>query len=145
MERGLIRVSVIAFCHDGRGNYLISKRSQGCRDEQGTWEPVAGGGVKFGEKIDDAVRREIREEAGGASVEAVEYLGYSDVFRVQNAIETHWIAHNFRVQINPADAKIGEPHKCDEQRWVTIAELEQMENLHSQFPAFLEKYRERLQ
>jgi hypothetical protein len=51
---------------------------------------------------------------------------------------------DFRALIDPADAKIGEPHKCDEQRWVTIDELEKMEDLHSQFPLFIEKYRKQL-
>ncbi len=143
MEKGLIRVSVIAFCHDGKGNYLLGKRSMQCRDEQGKWDPVAGGGLKFGESIEDAARREIKEE-GCADVQSLEFLGYRDVFREIDGQPTHWVAMDFRALINPADAKIGEPHKCDEQRWVTISELEQMRDLHSQFPAFISKYKERL-
>ncbi len=143
MEKGLIRISVIAICHDGAGNYLIGKRSAQCRDEQGKWEPVGGGGLKFGETIEDAARREIKEE-GSAEVKKLEFLGYRDVFREQNAQPTHWVAFDFRALINPRDAKINEPHKCDEQRWVTIDELSGMPDLHSQFPAFLEKYKESL-
>ena len=141
MEKGLIRVSVIAFCHDGNGNYLLSKRSAACRDEQGKWEPVAGGGLKFGETAEDATRREIKEE-GCADVLTLEFLGYRDVFREHDGNPTHWLAMDFRALINPAEAKIGEPHKCDEQRWVTIEELEKMDDLHSQFPIFIEKYRD---
>ncbi len=110
MDKGLIRVSVITICHDGSGKYLLGKRSQNCRDEQGKWEPVGGGGLKFGETIEGS--------------------------------PTHWLAMDFRALIDPAEAKIGEPHKCDEQRWVTIDELASMEDLHSQFPAFLEKYKD---
>ncbi len=141
MDKGLIRVSVITICHDGNGKYLLGKRSQNCRDEQGKWEPVGGGGLKFGETIEDAARREIKEE-GGADVQNLEFLGYRDVFREHEGSPTHWLAMDFRALIDPAKAKIGEPHKCDEQRWVTIDELASMEDLHSQFPAFLEKYKD---
>ena len=143
MMQNLIRVSVIPFCHDGQGKYLLAKRSQNTRDEQGMWEPAGGGGLKFGESIEDGVRREIQEEIG-ASVEELEFLGYRDVMREQNGTPTHWIAFDFRAKINPADAQIMEPEKCDEHRWVTIEDLKQMENLHSQFPVFIERYEFRL-
>ena len=137
---GLIRVSVITACHDGAGRYLISKRSQQCRDEQGKWEPVAGGGLKFGETLEAAARREILEECGAEALD-LEYIGYMDVFREIDGKPTHWVAANFRAKIDPAQARITEPHKCDEQRWVTIEELEKLDNLHSQYPPFLNKYR----
>lgn len=138
---GLIRISVITICHDGKGKYLLGKRSVNCRDEQGKWEPVGGGGLKFGEGIEEAARREIKEE-GCANVKELEFLGYRDVFREQEGKMTHWLAMDFKALIDPSEAKIGEPHKCDEQRWVTIDELVSLDNLHSQFPAFLEKYKE---
>lgn len=132
---------MITFCHDGKGNYAISKRSPNCRDEQGRWEPVAGGGLKFNEKVEDAARREILEEAC-VEVEELEFIGYRDVFREIDGQKTHWIAFDFRAKVDPSKVKIGEPHKCDEQRWVTIDELVAMNDLHSQFPAFIEKYKE---
>lgn len=143
MEKGLIRVSVIAFYHDGKGRYLLGKRSANCRDEQGRWDPVAGGGLKFGETVEDAARREIMEE-GCAEAKELEFLGYRNVFREQDGQPTHWVAMDFRALIDPAEAKIGEPHKCDEQKWVTIDELERMPDLHSQFPVFIESYRSKL-
>ena len=77
-------------------------------------------------------------------MQELEFLGYRDVFRDQDGQSTHWIAMDFRALIDPAEAKIGEPHKCDGQKWATIKELEAMEDLHSQFPAFIEKYRDKL-
>ena len=145
MMQNLIRVSVVSFCHDGNGRYLLGKRSLTTRDEQGRWEPAGGGGVKFGEGVEDAARREILEEVG-ASVEELEFLGYRDVFREQNGAQTHWIAFDFRAKINPQEARIMEPEKCDEHRWITIEELEQMQanKIHSQFPVFIQKYRNQL-
>jgi ADP-ribose pyrophosphatase YjhB (NUDIX family) len=45
-----------------------------CRDEQGMWDG-GGGGLKFGEKIEDAVVREIKEEYC-ATPKKIEFLGY---------------------------------------------------------------------
>ena len=84
------------------------------------------------------------KEEGGADIKELDFLGYRDVFREQDGKMTHWLAMDFRARIDPMEAKICEPHKCDEQRWVTIEELASMDDLHSQFPAFLEKYKEAL-
>ena len=139
---GIIRTGVCFFCHDGSGKYLLSKRSKNCRDEQGTWDP-GGGGLKFGEKVEDAVHREVREEYGATPV-GVEFMGFRDVFRTQDNKETHWITFDFRIHVDPSQVKNAEPHKCDGLQWVTIPQLKTFsEPLHSQFPAFFEKYKER--
>ena len=44
-----VGVGTVFFCDDGKGKFLMSKRSQKCRDEKGRWE-VAGGGLKWGVK-----------------------------------------------------------------------------------------------
>jgi 8-oxo-dGTP diphosphatase len=138
---GIIRVNVTFFCHDGNGRYLIQKRSQNARDEQGLWD-CGGGGLKFGEKIEDAVRREVLEEYGTEVLE-MGFIGFRDIFRVQNGTPTHWVDFDFKVCIDPLQTKIGEPHKCDAIRWMSRSELEQFsEPLHSQFPHFLEKYKQ---
>ena len=140
---GIIRVSVCFFCHDGAGKYLVAKRSKQARDEHGRWDPGAGG-LKFGETLEDAVCREIQEEYSTKPL-TIEHLGYRDVFREQNGTPTHWVAHDFRVLVDPTEVKIGEPHKCDELRWGTIEEIKNLdEELHSQFPAFFAKHEGKL-
>ena len=137
---GIIRTGVCFFLHDGSGNYLISLRSKNCRDEQGRWDP-GGGGLKFGETIEEGVRREVREEYAAEPL-VLEFMGYRDVFRNIDGKKTHWIMFDFRVHVNPAEVKNMEPHKCDELRWVSISEVEQYpEPVHSQFPAYLKKNR----
>ncbi len=137
-------ITIVFFCHDGNGKYLISKRSKNARDEQGAWDPGAGG-LKFGERIiEDALARELKEEYCTKPI-AIDFLGFRDVHRVHNDKPTHWVGLDFRVQIDPSEVKIGEPHKCDELRWVTYDELVNFsEPLHSQFPFFLEKYADQL-
>lgn len=63
MRKGIdcIGVTVVFFCHDGKGNFVLSKRSKNTRDEQGRWDP-GGGALEIHERIEDAIRREVREE-----------------------------------------------------------------------------------
>ena len=138
-----VRVGCALFCHNGTGKYLINKRSANCRDEHNTWDP-GGGGVDFGERVEDTVRREVREEYCTEPLK-VELLGFRDVFREQNGEPTHWVMFDFKVRVNPEEVAIGEPHKCDGLRWITIEELASFtEPLHSKFPFFLKKYAEKL-
>lgn len=137
---GIIRTGVCFFCHDGAGNFLISKRSAQARDEHGTWEE-GGGGLKFGEKIEEALHREIREEYCATPI-AVEFLGYRDILREQKGAKTHWIMFDFKVHVDPVQVQIGEPHKCDELQWVTLEGIENFsEPLHPQFKLSFNKYR----
>ena len=53
-----VRPSVCAVIYDRRGRLLLQQRSDG-----GQWG-LPGGGVEIGESLDEAVRREVREETG---------------------------------------------------------------------------------
>ena len=141
MKKGLdyTGISVVTMCHDGNGKYLIEHRSDKCRDEQGTWSPAGGGAVEPHESLEDAVRREVQEECG-ANAFNIEFMGYREVFRETKEGVTHWIAFDFKAQINPEEASIQEPEKCFEHRWCSIAEIPDPK--HSQFPLYLEKYKD---
>lgn len=132
-----IGLAVVTFCHDGEGKYLVGKRSDMCRDEQGHWEPVGSGGVELHETLEDAVRREVREESG-AEARDIEFMGYREVFRIIDGVKSHWIAFDFKARIDSVKASIQEPHKCTAFTWCTPDEIP--EPRHSQFSAFLEKY-----
>lgn len=142
MEKGIDYpgITVVFFCHDGNGNYLLSKRSTNCRDEHGCWDP-GGGGVDFGERIEDVLKREIKEEYC-ADVLEYEEFGFLDVHREHAGKPTHWIALLYRVLVDPSQVANGEPHKFDAIDWFRIDNLP--EPLHSQFPAVLKKYRTEL-
>ncbi len=136
-----IGVAVVYFCHDGKGNVLFAKRSQNSRDEQGRWD-IGGGGVEFGETVEQTLKKEIKEEYN-AQVISFEFLGFRDVHRIHDGQPTHWIALDYKVLISPDNVKIGEPDKFDDIGWFTIDALPTP--VHSQFPEFLAKYRESLQ
>ncbi|MCD5381920.1 MAG: NUDIX domain-containing protein [Candidatus Pacebacteria bacterium] len=133
--------AVTTFCHDGNGRCLLGLRSDKCRDEHGRWDPIGSGGIEVGDTIEDTVHREVKEECG-SEVVAMEFLGHREVFREQNGTKTHWIQFDFKVQVNPDQVRIMEPEKCLALEWYTLDALP--EPMHSQFPTFLEKYKDKL-
>ncbi|MCA9354187.1 MAG: NUDIX hydrolase [Candidatus Kaiserbacteria bacterium] len=143
MKKGFdfIGVAVTTMCHDGRGKYLLEHRSDKCRDEHFTWSPVGSGGIKFGETIEEAIHREVKEECN-ASVVAIEKLGIREVFREIDGKITHWIQHDFKVEIDPTEVQINEPEKCLELKWFALEDFPEPQ--HSQFPYFLKKYKDKL-
>jgi ADP-ribose pyrophosphatase YjhB (NUDIX family) len=143
MKKGIdhIGVSVIFFCHDGKGNFLSNKRTGKTRDEHGRWD-LGGGGVNFGESALNALKREIKEEYCTDVLKA-EFLGYRDVFRTdEKKRKTHWLALDYKVLVDRKKVRNGEPKKSSEVGWFTLKKLPSP--VHSQFPFFIKKYRKQL-
>ena len=142
MEKGIdyVGISIVFLCHDGKGNVLLNKRSKNCRDEHGAWDP-GGGGLEHGLSVIETLKKEVKEEYC-TEVSGYEFLGYRDVHRELNGKKTHWIALDFKVHVNRDSVKNGEPHKFDELGWFRLNQLP--DPLHSQFPTFLEQYKEKL-
>ncbi len=138
MKKGIdyTGITVVFFCHDGQGNFLLAKRSTSCRDEHGRWDP-GGGALEVGYSVEETLRKEIFEEYG-TSVIDLEFLGYRDVHREK----THWIALDFKVRVDRIKVKNNEPHKFDEIGWFKLDNLPQP--LHSQMGIYLEKYKDKL-
>lgn len=135
-----IGVAVVYFCHDGKGNFIMAKRSQNARDEQGRWD-IGGGSMEFGQTVEETLRKEIGEEYC-TNVQSYEFLGYRDVHRAHNGQPTHWIALDFKVIVDRDKVQNGEPHKFDDIGWFTLDTIP--ENSHSQFPEFLRLYSDKL-
>lgn len=133
-------VSIVFFCHDGAGRFVMGLRGKNSRDEQGTWDP-GGGALDFGVSVEETLKKEIKEEYG-TDVVSYEFLGYRDVHREHDGKKTHWIGLDFKVLVDPTKVSNGEPHKLDEVAWFTTDTLPL--NLHSQLPGFLKRYQNRL-
>jgi 8-oxo-dGTP pyrophosphatase MutT (NUDIX family) len=139
MEKGIdfVGITVCYLCHDGKGNILFNKRGVNTRDEQGRWD-AGGGGVEFGDTVEQTLKKEIKEEYC-ADVLEYTFLGYRDLHREQNGRKTHWLTLDFVVLIDPEQAKNGEPHKFDEIAWFRLNDLPSP--IHSGLPALLEKHK----
>lgn len=113
-----IGVCVTFFCHNGRGKWLLHKRSQNCRDEQGCWD-FGGGQLEFGEDVEDGVLREIAEEYGCIGTISAR-LPVDNALREHDGKKTHWVGIGFIVLVDPADAKLNDLHSMDEIGWFTF-------------------------
>jgi len=141
-EKGIKHIgnSVIFFCHDGEGNYLMNKRANNARDEKGTWD-CGGGGIEIHDTVLETLKKEIREEYS-TDIISHEFLGYRDVHRENNGIKTHWIALDFKVLIDKSKVKNGEPHKFEKIGWFKINNFPTP--LHSQLQYAIDKYKNKL-
>jgi 8-oxo-dGTP diphosphatase len=143
MKAGIqnIGVCVVFYCHDGKGNFILAKRTKKSRDEYGRWDP-GGGGVDLHEPVMTTLKREIKEEYGTNIIES-EFLGFRDVHRKdESGRKTHWIALDFKVLVDPKKVKNKIPHKHDKLEWFTLDNLPTP--MHSQWKVFEKLYRERL-
>jgi ADP-ribose pyrophosphatase YjhB (NUDIX family) len=133
-------VTVVFFCHDGQGNFVLAKRSMNCRDEHGCWD-CGGGAIEFGDTVEKTLIDEIKQEYCTEVLKA-EFLGFRDVHREHDGVPTHWIALDFKVLVDRSKVANGEPHKFDALEWFRLDALP--ENLHSQFPNFFRLYLDKL-
>jgi ADP-ribose pyrophosphatase YjhB (NUDIX family) len=116
-----IGVTCVFYCHDGKGNLLMHKRSENCRDEVGRWDPGAGS-MEFGETFLETVTREIREEYC-VTPRNIKFWSVSNVLRKNGKTKTHWIAILVTAKVDPKKCKIGEPSKMDEIGWFSVDKL----------------------
>lgn len=110
-----IGVGVVCFRGD---EVLLVRRAKAPR--KGEWS-LPGGGLEWGEQLEDAARRELSEEAGVA-VRALELLEVVDgVFRgPSGAVEHHYVLVDYL-----ADWSSGEPRAGDDATDAVFVPLDQ--------------------
>lgn len=133
-------ISVVFFCHDGQGNFVMHKRGQTCRDERGRWD-FGGGGLKFGERLEEALYREVFEEYGVVPFNIVS-LGNAECFRKEEGVPTHWICFRYKVQVDREAVFNNEPEKHENVSWYTLDTLPTP--LHSNIPEELRLFGDEL-
>ncbi|MES2060167.1 MAG: NUDIX hydrolase [Patescibacteria group bacterium] len=144
MKKGVdfVGISINYFCMDGKGRFLMAKRTNNCRDEWGKWD-TGGGGLEVGDTIEETLRKEIKEEYC-TDVLSFEFLGHSEVFREHEGMKTHWLAMQYKVLVDPEKVANGEPHKFSQLEWFTLDSLPPASELHSQLPKAIERYKGKL-
>jgi 8-oxo-dGTP diphosphatase len=129
------------YCHDGKGNFLLHKRSKNTRDEHGTWD-TGSGKLDFGLDVDQNVLKEVKEEYGCEGI-VEEQLPAHSIFRFMGGHNTHWLSIPCFVRVDPAHVRNNEPHKIDEIGWFRLDALP--EPLHTGFSQTLRRFRERFE
>ena len=121
MKKGIdyIGVGSGAIIFNSEGKVFLAKRGREARNESGKWE-FPGGGVEFGERLEDALVREIREEYGFA----IEVDTLLDVVNhIIPSEKQHWVSPTFLCRYQGGSPRILEPHKCDEIGWFAVEEI----------------------
>jgi 8-oxo-dGTP diphosphatase len=113
-----IGVGVGALIFNDEGSLLLTLRGKQAKNEVGKWE-IPGGAVEFGETIQEALKREIKEELG-IEIEVVEMLQICD--HIIPDEQQHWVSPTYICQITKGEPKILEPEKCDQIGWFSVEE-----------------------
>ena len=115
MKRGVdyIGVGVGTVSVDEQGRLFLARRGPKATNERGLWE-FPGGSVELGERLADALRREIREEYG-VEIEVGELLDVVD--HILPDEDQHWVSPTFICRIASGEPVIREPEKCSEIGW----------------------------
>ena len=121
MKKGIdfIGVGVGAMIFNEHGEVFLSKRGEKVKNEKFFWE-FPGGGVKFGEKLHDALKREFFEEYG-IHILPIELLCVTD--HILKNEKQHWVSPTFVGIIKDGIPKIKEPEKCSEIGWFKLENL----------------------
>ncbi len=125
MKKGVdyIGVGAGAVIINGEDRFFLAKRGRGCRNERQKWE-FPGGSVEFGESLEDALIREIREEYDFL----VEIESLLDV--VNHIIpdeKQHWVSPTFVCRYKSGVPRIMEPHKCEQIGWFQLEQIPEQE------------------
>ena len=114
-----IGVGVGALIVNDRGMLFLSRRGVKAKNERGLWE-FPGGSVEFGERLADALRREMREEYG-IEITVGELLDVTDHILPEE--RQHWVSPTFICRIISGEPRILEPEKCAEIGWFAPDEM----------------------
>jgi 8-oxo-dGTP diphosphatase len=111
-----VGVGVGALVFDYLGRVFLAQRGPAARNAVGAWE-FPGGMVKFGERLEEAVRREFEEEYG-MSVEVTRLLDvFDDILPSEGQ---HWVSPTYLAQHLSGQPSIREPEKCMEIGWFNL-------------------------
>ncbi len=121
------------------GKLLLVKR--GAKPGQGKWS-IPGGLVELGERVQETVVREVKEECGlDIEVERLMDVFDSIMRDEKGRIQYQFVVVNFLAKIKGGLLKNADD--VLEARWVSLNEVEKY-NLTNSFRAFFQKHYERL-
>lgn len=133
--KDFIGVGVGALIFNDRNEFLMLLRSEKCKNEAGKWM-IPGGGADFNERLEDCVKREIKEEIG---VDLEIERNFGVINHILPEESQHWVSAVFKCSIKSGEPRIHEPHKHIELKWFPFDALP--ENLSKATKLTLEAYK----
>jgi len=122
-------VIATAVVRNSKGQFLLQKRKDiNIPDADGKWE-IPGGKINFGEKPEDAAKREVLEETG-CVIKIVGLINYvqSTVWRHKENYDIHVVVISYNARLESGDSKPLDP-KVTEVGWFTLEEIKEMNTL----------------
>mgnify|MGYP001580488036 CR=1 FL=1 len=113
---GEFALGVGALIVNDKNEFLLGLRKN-TSTFSGLWSRL-GGTVEVGEKLEDALKREVREEIG-VDIEITEFLEYFENIRKGR----HGIYFGYLAKIVNGEPRNLEPDKCEELRWFHADEI----------------------
>lgn len=125
MKKGIdfIGVGIGAVIINKQGKVFLSKRGPKARNEVGKWE-CPGGALEFGERMEQTVVREIKEEFD-FDIEPVAQMWAVDHLIPEE--DQHWVAIAYLCKVKKGKPKILEHQKSAAIGWFTTDEMEKMD------------------
>lgn len=124
MKQGIdyVGVGVGAIIINEQGQLLLLKRGPLAKNERGKWE-IPGGGVEFGETLQSALEREMREEIGVEITVHRLFHIYDHILPEENQ---HWVSPTYLCTIKSGIPQIKEPGKTDDLGWYSFIDASQL-------------------
>lgn len=135
-----IGLGVGAVILNGKNEILLMKRNKKIashRTTAGLWS-IPGGEVEFGERVEDAVKRETMEELG-IEITIQKPIGHWDQILPKSKV--HWHCVTFLCKMKKGTLKILEPEKFDQIKWFPLNRIPKDAGVaHVAVPLFLLGY-----
>ncbi len=117
-----VGVGIGAVIINDEGKMLLAQRGPKAKNERGKWE-FPGGGVEFGDTMEETIKREMKEELG-IIIETYQQLPVLDHIIKDEA--QHWITSGFIAKIKKGTPAIKEFEKCSGIGWFSLKEMEKL-------------------
>ena len=136
-DQPVIGVGAVVIC---KGKILLEKRKG--EPGRGKWS-IPGGLVELGERIEETVIREVKEETG-LDVESPELIDVVDNISVDDdgRVRYHFVIVDYFVKLKGGTLKAADD--AEELRWVAFNQVEKYD-LTKTFRGFFERNREKLE